>query len=370
MIWLAPKFESFPPELLNNDRWVVWDERKVPYDPKALNSKASSIDLSSWGSFTQAHTAYSEGGWSGVGFVLNGDGVAGVDIDKCIDDGIPDPQAIRLLEELDAPYIEISPSGKGLRAFGYAEPLRTGTRGELNGLKVEFYTTKRYLTVTGHTIKSEHLRRFNKFAELARRVGRPTEDTECNSSISSISSVGSQISWPPQTIPTQVGERHCKLFQLARWLKGIEPDASKDTQYQLVKKWFENHLSVIGTKEFGVTWADWQNAWTKVKHPFGQTLEECLKELPILPAINGLDRYGSKGIHLLSICAALQLHQGEQPFFIGIRKAGELIGLHPTSAAALLSAFVTEDWLKLISKGTGRKASRYLLNSDFFHFHR
>lgn len=31
-----------------------------------------------WATFDQAQTAYEEGGYSGVGFVLNGDGIVGV----------------------------------------------------------------------------------------------------------------------------------------------------------------------------------------------------------------------------------------------------------------------------------------------------
>jgi hypothetical protein len=111
-----------------------------------------------------------------------------------------------------------------------------------------------------------------------------------------------------------------------------------------------------------VTWADWQNAWTKVKHPFGKTLYICLETIPVLPDIEGLHRYGVNGRHLLSICAALQLHQKEQPFFLSVRKAAELISMHPTSAAALLNAFVVEGWLMLVSKGKGVKATRYLWN--------
>lgn len=364
MIWLSPKFEGFPHELLALTRWVVWDDEKIPYDPKALKSNASVTDSSTWGTFDQAQTAYFEGGWCGVGFVLNGDGLVGVDIDKCFVDGTPDPRAICLLEELDAAFIEISPSGKGLRAFGYAKPLRAGRRGLLNGLNAEFYSTKRYLTVTGNTIKCEPLREFNNFAELAGRIGRPTEDTESNSSVSSVSSVEHHLAWPIQSIPTQVGQRNTKLFELARWLKGIEPNATKERQHQLVRSWFEDHQFVIGTHEFWITWADWQNAWTKVEHPYGETLDACLAKLPVLPDIEGLDRYGEKGKHLLSICAALQLHQKEQPFFISVRKAGELIDTHPTSAATLLSAFVAEGWLNLVSKGKGVKASRYLWNKN------
>jgi hypothetical protein len=85
---------------------------------------------------------------------LNGDGLVGVDIDHCVTDGTPSGQAAALLDKLGAGYIEISPSGTGLRAIGYGEQLTAGVNGSLDGLKAEFYSTSRYLTLTGKTIKA------------------------------------------------------------------------------------------------------------------------------------------------------------------------------------------------------------------------
>ena len=93
---LQPRFENFPKELQRHDQWVVWKGKKILYDPTRLNSKANVNDPYSWGSFKQADAAYSEGGWLGVGFVLTGNGIAGVDIDKCVIDGEPNKEALQL----------------------------------------------------------------------------------------------------------------------------------------------------------------------------------------------------------------------------------------------------------------------------------
>lgn len=93
---LQPRFENFPKELQRHDQWVVWKGKKIPYDPTCLNSKANAQDPYSWGSFNQADAAYSEGEWLGVGFVLTGNGIAGVDIDKCVIDGDPNKEALQL----------------------------------------------------------------------------------------------------------------------------------------------------------------------------------------------------------------------------------------------------------------------------------
>ena len=363
---LQPRFENFPEELQRHDQWVVWKGKKIPYDPTRPNSKANVNDPNSWGSFNQADAAYSEGGWLGVGFVLTGNGIAGVDIDKCVIDGEPNKEALKLLADLDAAYIEFSPSGNGLRAFGFSNQLITGVRGQLDGLSVELYTKGRYLTLTGHVIKNEPLETFNGFEALAEKIRRrPTEDTESNSSVpsvSSVSSVGEHFVFPTSTVPTGIGQRNGAVFELARWLKGTEPNASRGRQQAVVKVWHELHLKVIGTKEFSTSWAEFRNAWERVNQPYGATLAICLSTLPTAPDIAALSDYGPKAIHLARICLALQSHAGESPFFISSRKAGELIGCHFSDAATLLRCFIYEGWLELVKAGAGSRASRYKLN--------
>jgi hypothetical protein len=271
MAMLKPKFENFPKELQRHDQWVVWKGKKIPYDPTRPNSKAKVTDPYSWGSFNQVNNAYIEGGWLGVGFVLSGNGIAGVDIDRCVIDGEPSKEALQLLADLDAAYIEFSPSGNGLRAFGFVNQPIKGVRGQLNGLAIELYTKGRYLTVTGHYIKNEPFRVLNSFEELAEKIRRrPTEDTESNSSVTSVtsvSSVGEHFAFPVSTVPTGVGQRHRVIFELARWLKGTEPNATRERQLEVVKAWHTLHLSVIGTKELSASWVDFRNAWERVKHP-------------------------------------------------------------------------------------------------------
>jgi len=168
-------FNNIPEELIAINRWVCWRDtngRKIPYDAKSLNSAASSTNSETWATYEEAVTAYEErfgnnDAFTGIGFVLAGDGVCGVDIDYCITDKVPSTAALQLLEHLGAGYIEISPSGKGLRAFGYAPSLSQGCKGTYEGLNIELYSSERYLTLTGNCIKNEGLREFNGFEALA-----------------------------------------------------------------------------------------------------------------------------------------------------------------------------------------------------------
>lgn len=174
---LIPNIGNISSELKAHPAWVLWkyiDGRKLPFDPKSPTNTASSTDPASWGSFEQALGAYQAGGFAGCGVVLDGSDLVGVDLDGCVVNGQPSEKALALIEQLDAPYVELSPSGRGLRMFGYGEPLVAGINGELEGLKAEFYSSKRYLTVTGHVIKSEPLRKLKNFADIAQKFKMST----------------------------------------------------------------------------------------------------------------------------------------------------------------------------------------------------
>jgi AAA domain len=223
--FITPNFACIPAELRAIDRWVNWNAegspsekpRKVPYSPGRVNARASSTDPTTWGTFQQAAERHLGGGSTGVGFVLDGSGLVGVDIDHCVADGVTDPIALAFLEELGAGYIELSPSGTGLRAFGYAENLQTGAKGKFRGLDVELYSTGRYLTVTGQCIKSEPIGPLNHFSELADRI---RADKVVN----------------PQTGESTIAapdERHAKLVQ--RILTGeVLHDSLRDLAASLV----------------------------------------------------------------------------------------------------------------------------------------
>lgn len=161
-------YDNIPNELKQLDRWVVWREGKIPYDAKALNSRASSTNPETWASFDEATTAYEECDQAlGIGFVLNGDGLVGVDLDHVVNDGVPEPAALELLEQLNCAYIGLSPSGTGLRAFGYSVPLLQGVKGQYNGMAVELYSSQRYLTITDQALKLGPLTELTHFESLA-----------------------------------------------------------------------------------------------------------------------------------------------------------------------------------------------------------
>lgn len=150
------KKSPIPSKLTDLDRWVRWKLVKrggrLTKVPLTTDSKsASSTDSTTWATHAEARES-SVG--DGVGFVLNGDGIACVDLDHVLNDGVLDPRARRFLDQLDSFYVEVSPSGDGIHAWvegGSPDGRKVFTLED--GLKVEWYSAGRYLTVTGKVFK-------------------------------------------------------------------------------------------------------------------------------------------------------------------------------------------------------------------------
>jgi hypothetical protein len=163
--------EYIPSDLCTRDQWLLWrwDQRahnstgemkwtKPPF--QVHGDKASTDDPMTWTSFDQAVAVFNRGGFDGIGYVLTSDrertdklpgtaddGLAGVDLDHCVDPetGDVEPWAQSIVDQL-ASYTEISPSGTGLRVFLHGKlPPKDRKIGNF-----ECYESGRYLTVTGH----------------------------------------------------------------------------------------------------------------------------------------------------------------------------------------------------------------------------
>ena len=133
---------TIPNALTKEARWMRYDATKRPL--QIDGRPASSTDPNTWTTYAQAK-ASTVG--VGIGFAL-GDGYAGIDLDHCIHNGVPTPEAAAFIADYPEHYIEYSPSGDGLHILGTADP-GPGTRRTINGLRIERYTTGRYFAVTG-----------------------------------------------------------------------------------------------------------------------------------------------------------------------------------------------------------------------------
>ncbi len=195
--------------------------------------------------------------------------------------------------------------------------------------------------------------------DLDLQKSRKEQKSSSESSESSVPSVGDVIA---RYLPEQPGQRNLLLFDLARHLKGIMPNATENELREIVARWHKLALPVIGTVEFGVTWGDFRRGWAAVKTPFGSVLNRILEEIDVnekIPASLLSLGYGPNGYRLARICKQLQRNAGENPFFLSARQAGELIGCHFTDASKHLYGLVADGVLKLDKLGVGKQASRY-----------
>lgn len=122
---------------------------RVTKIPLTVSGKAaSSTDEQTWSAYS---TARNSSVGDGLGFVLNGDGISCIDLDDVLIDGVLDPRARNLLESVDSFYVEVSPSGNGMHIWT-REPSPSGRQvyTQEDGLKVEWYSTGRYMTMTGN----------------------------------------------------------------------------------------------------------------------------------------------------------------------------------------------------------------------------
>lgn len=368
-------FDNIPNKLQKIPRWVICKADKAPMQAHGVAKKINLKDESSWSTFSQAENRYNQGGFFGVGIVLNGDGLVGVDIDNCVTNGVPSKASLVVMEAIGCSYIELSPSGTGLRGFGYSKAPE-GAVGIFMGIQVELYMDKRYLTVTGHSLGNAELGEAPGFEQAVSeikghrgRIASISSDSSIPSvtsvpSVSSVTSVSSValIPIPDRLIPTSEGTRHRLLFQLARWAKGMFPGATFDQLKMLAYQWYLKALPNIETKDFGITLAEFVNALSNVKYPAGALLDEITNDLPSAPVNSpAFDQFGPKGNLLLQICLALNKTTGAEPFFLTSRAAGYCLGLHHTNAASLLKAFVNVGALEIVTAHTTTKGTRYRL---------
>ena len=100
--------------LTSRRRWVLFDENKVPMQCDGKN--ASSTNPDTWATYEEVKKALPTTHQAvGVGVVL-GDGLCGIDLDHCVKDGVIEPWAQTIINDLDS-YTDISPSGTGIEKY-------------------------------------------------------------------------------------------------------------------------------------------------------------------------------------------------------------------------------------------------------------
>lgn len=152
------QYDNIPQYLKEHQQFCLWRYEvgtggrvtKVPYNAKT-HKKARTNDIKT---FTDYNTTIQEvGEYEGIGIKVSSDIVA-IDLDHCVNLGKLNDTAQRIVEHFPTSYIEISPSGTGLRIIVLAST-KIAFNPAIHHVKkgdVEFYTssTNKFVTLTGN----------------------------------------------------------------------------------------------------------------------------------------------------------------------------------------------------------------------------
>lgn len=155
-------YDNIPQYVKENAEFCCWryetvknKQTKVPYNPRA-GIRASVSEPATFTDFTTAVTTSVN--YSGIGIRVSNH-ITGIDLDYCIRDGTILPWAIAIVQKFPQTYIEISPSGTGLRilclvpdGYIYDSDIYYIKHGN-----IEVYipnVTTRFVTVTGNAYQS------------------------------------------------------------------------------------------------------------------------------------------------------------------------------------------------------------------------
>jgi hypothetical protein len=160
-------FRGLPPALIpyaKEPRWVLWrfearkgKTTKPPYQAHAPRKHASSKAPATWADFATALQAYEAGQADGIGFCLFKSPIAAFDLDDCrnASTGDIEPAARQLIERANS-YVEITPSGTGLRILVLSTGPKVHRKQQVpgaNGMSIETYRgCERFVAVTGNAL--------------------------------------------------------------------------------------------------------------------------------------------------------------------------------------------------------------------------
>jgi len=151
-------------ELKTQMRWVCFDKGKTPINPYT-GLFASSTDPKTWATYAQAKLAAVKFKAAGVGFIFNGDGIVGIDLDKCLERISVDENGEALYDRKEfakyimshaESYAEVSPSKTGIHIIGTAK-IAKSIKIKLHDIGVEVYDRARYFTYTEDYVGGEEL---------------------------------------------------------------------------------------------------------------------------------------------------------------------------------------------------------------------
>lgn len=157
------KYENIPDVLRSDNKWVcARSTSKLPLRADMLLTAslapygyigyedicASVQNRETWGTFEDALYNVNHNVCSYLGYVFDGNGVIGVDLDHCFDKGVLNEKSMEIINKFKS-YTEISKSGEGIHILVRGKLPFTGSN---NRDGVEVYSTGRFFILTGRCV--------------------------------------------------------------------------------------------------------------------------------------------------------------------------------------------------------------------------
>jgi hypothetical protein len=171
------------------------------------------------------------------------------------------------------------------------------------------------------------------------------------------------------TLPTENGQRHRRLFVFVRYLYAIPAlaDVPVKELKPIVRRWFDAALPAITTRDFDVTWGEFSTAWGRVRWGIGDgpimeaTRRAATAEPPACAA-----GYGPNLRMLVAILRELQRASGDSPIFLSGAKAAELVGVDRGTGTRYLQSLVADGVLEVVERPPrgAIRAIRYRYRGD------
>jgi len=211
---------------------------------------------------------------------------------------------------------------------------------------------------------------FHAESEVLHRPHRPHMTTNDNQDNISKGERGGGCSCPPahkvdeilsMTQPSQPGQRHHQIFNLARGLTfecGLMDEPFSKLK-PIVRRWFDMAKLKIGTQSFSESWSDFVHAWPRVKKPL---LENTFAaawdavqagELP--PIAQDYDEPRIQ--RLVGLC--WHLGKDSESFYLSTHKAGPLLDVKPMQVLRWLKMLQADEILLLVKQGNRHLATTY-----------
>jgi len=164
-----------------------------------------------------------------------------------------------------------------------------------------------------------------------------------------------------RTQPTQPGQRHKQLFNLARGLFfecGLANEPLPALK-KIVRRWFDMATPKIGTQAFSESWSDFVHAWPRVRSPLATNALAAAwdavqaGELPTIAK----DYDEPKIQRFIGLC--WHLGKDSESFYLSTHKAGTLLDVKPMQIWRWLRMLQADQILTLVKTGTQTLATTY-----------